>query len=79
MIDEFRIESSSRKNGIAEFSFADCKMKSIGLSRQVHIIDRFALFESSIEHIGSPTSGVAHRAMRETAPHARGVSKARQL
>jgi hypothetical protein len=27
-------------------------------------------------HIGCPTSGVAHRAMREAAPHARGVSKA---
>jgi hypothetical protein len=29
--------------------------------------------------IGYPTSGVAQRAMREAAPHARGVSKARQL
>jgi hypothetical protein len=29
--------------------------------------------------IGCPTSGVAQRAMREAAPHARGVSKARQL
>jgi hypothetical protein len=30
-------------------------------------------------NIGCPTSGVAQRAMREAAPHARGVSKARQL
>jgi hypothetical protein len=29
--------------------------------------------------MGCPTSGVAQRAMREAAPHARGVSKARQL
>jgi hypothetical protein len=29
--------------------------------------------------IGCPTSDVAQRAMREAAPHARGVSKARQL
>jgi hypothetical protein len=28
---------------------------------------------------GCPTSGVAQRAVREAAPHARGVSKARQL
>jgi hypothetical protein len=28
--------------------------------------------------LGCPTSGVGQRAMRETAPHARGVSKARQ-
>jgi hypothetical protein len=79
MIDELKIGSSSRMNGIAEFSFASCKMKSIVLSRQVHIIDRFAFFESSIKHIGCPTSGVAQRAMRETAPHARCVSKASQL
>jgi hypothetical protein len=31
------------------------------------------------ERIGCPTSGVVQRAMREAAPHARGVSKARQL
>jgi hypothetical protein len=30
-------------------------------------------------NIGCPTSGVAQRAMREAAPHARGVSKASQL
>jgi hypothetical protein len=29
--------------------------------------------------IGRPTATVAQRAMREVAPHARGVSKARQL
>jgi hypothetical protein len=29
--------------------------------------------------IGCPTSGVAQRAMREVAPHARGVSRASQL
>jgi hypothetical protein len=29
--------------------------------------------------IGCPTSGAAQCAMREAAPHARGVSKARQL
>jgi hypothetical protein len=28
---------------------------------------------------GCPTSGVAQRAMREDAPHGRGMSKARQL
>jgi hypothetical protein len=32
-----------------------------------------------IEHIGCPTSGVTQRAMRAVAPHARGVSKARQF
>jgi hypothetical protein len=31
------------------------------------------------ENIGCPTSGVAQHAMREAAPHARGVNKARQL
>jgi hypothetical protein len=31
------------------------------------------------ETIGCPTSGVAQRAMREAAPYARGVSKAKQL
>jgi hypothetical protein len=30
-------------------------------------------------NIGCPTSGAAQRAMREAAPHPRGVSKARQL
>jgi hypothetical protein len=30
-------------------------------------------------YIGCPTSDVAQRAMREAAPHARGVSKVRQL
>jgi hypothetical protein len=34
---------------------------------------------SQLVHIGCSTSGVAQRAMREAAPHARGVSKARQL
>jgi hypothetical protein len=29
--------------------------------------------------LGCPTSGIAQRAMKEAAPHARGVSKARQL
>jgi hypothetical protein len=29
--------------------------------------------------IGCPISGVAQRAMREAAPHARGVNKGRQL
>jgi hypothetical protein len=33
----------------------------------------------SSENIGCPTSGVAQRAMRETASHARGVSKAKQI
>jgi hypothetical protein len=31
------------------------------------------------DYIGCPTSGAGQRAMREAAPHARGVSKARQL
>jgi hypothetical protein len=30
-------------------------------------------------YTGCPTSGVAQRAMREDAPHARGLSKARKL
>jgi hypothetical protein len=30
-------------------------------------------------HIGYPTSDVAQRAMREAAPHARGMGKLRQL
>jgi hypothetical protein len=30
-------------------------------------------------HVGCPASGVAQRAMREAAPHARGMSKVRQL
>jgi hypothetical protein len=34
---------------------------------------------SRFRYIGCPTSGVAQRAMRETAPHTRGVNKARQL
>jgi hypothetical protein len=34
---------------------------------------------NDIPQIGCPTSGVAQRAMREAAPHARGVSKAREL
>jgi hypothetical protein len=34
---------------------------------------------SSPKSVGCPTLGVAQRAMRDTVPHARGVSKARQL
>jgi hypothetical protein len=35
--------------------------------------------ENDSQYIGCPTSGVAQRAMREAAPYARGVNKARQL
>jgi hypothetical protein len=35
--------------------------------------------KSDFLYIGCPTSSIAQCAMREAAPHARGVSKARQL
>jgi hypothetical protein len=49
-----------------------------------HVVDMIPLegrsnTEYFLLHGGCPTSGVAQRAMREAAPHARGVSKARQL
>jgi hypothetical protein len=36
-------------------------------------------FHPGEKYIGCPTSGITQRAMREAAPHARGVGKARQL
>jgi hypothetical protein len=38
-------------DGIFKYSFANCKVKIIILSKKVHVIDRFAFFESSIEHV----------------------------
>jgi hypothetical protein len=38
-------------NGISKYSFTNCKVKIIILPKQVHVIDRFAFFESSIEHV----------------------------
>jgi hypothetical protein len=42
-------------------------------------ISDFSGLTGFLRYIGCSTSGVAQRAMREAAPPARGVSKARQL
>jgi hypothetical protein len=49
-------------------------LESITIPRHVQLRDG-----SIFTTIGCPTSGVAQRAMRKTAPHVRGVSKARQF
>jgi hypothetical protein len=51
---------------------------------RIHAADQGAFFPNfstfwQMIHIWYLTSGVAQRAMREAAQHARGVSKARQL
>jgi hypothetical protein len=56
-IDDISIESGSWMNGISKFSFANCKVKTIVLPKQAHIIDRFAFFESSIGHVSIEGSG----------------------
>jgi hypothetical protein len=33
------------------YSFANCEMKIVILPKQIHVIDRFAFFESSFGHI----------------------------
>jgi hypothetical protein len=43
-------------NGISKYSFANCKVKIIIRPKQVHGIDRFAFFESSIEHVSIESS-----------------------
>jgi hypothetical protein len=50
-IADISIESGSRVNGISKYSFANCKVKIIIIPKQVHFIDRFAFFESSIKHV----------------------------
>jgi hypothetical protein len=48
---DISIGSDSRMNRISKYSFANCKVKRIILAKHVHVIDRFAVFESSIEHV----------------------------
>jgi hypothetical protein len=38
-------------NGISKYRIASCKVKTIILPKQVHVIGRFAFFESSIGHV----------------------------
>jgi hypothetical protein len=50
-IADISIESGSRMNGISKYSVANCKVKIIIHPKQVHVLDRFAFFKSSIEHV----------------------------
>jgi hypothetical protein len=52
---------------------------TIGINLNINsLIDGTIIISMNI-NIGPPTSGIAQHAMREAVPHARGVSKARQL
>jgi hypothetical protein len=68
------LEADSRREAATQTT-----MHNSPIEKSMPALAVFEVPGGSSFHIGCPISGVTQRAMREAAPHARGMSKARQL